>query len=379
MREKLPINPNILKWARTSLGMEISIAAQKVGKSVEDLEEWESGESTPTYAQLETLAYEIYKRPMAVFFFPEVPKEDSPISEFRTLPQANIDQLPVEIIKLYRKAQLFQIYLEELFEGTKPLDKNLLDMFSLNQRSDIKDLAWEIREYLKISFEEQSSWTSRDEALKKWRKTLESKGIFIFKDSFRNNNFSGFCIYHEYYPIIYVNNAMPLSRQIYTLFHEMGHLLFHSGGVDFRETRMTANFSGKYSEYEIKCNLLASEVLVPSRIFKAIPHKVEEAYFESLADKFCVSKEVILRKYLDLNKIDQLYYQKMASKWIKEADKTHKGGGNYYRTQKAYLGESYINLAFTKFYQNKISLEKLSGYLNIKANNISAFEHYAFM
>ena len=33
--------------------------------------------STPTYSQLEQMAYKIYKRPVAVFF-PSVPKEPSP-------------------------------------------------------------------------------------------------------------------------------------------------------------------------------------------------------------------------------------------------------------------------------------------------------------
>ncbi|KKL56723.1 hypothetical protein LCGC14_2242570, partial [marine sediment metagenome] len=39
----------------------------------------------------ERLAYEIYKRPLALFFFPEPPEEETPKESFRTLPQEEID------------------------------------------------------------------------------------------------------------------------------------------------------------------------------------------------------------------------------------------------------------------------------------------------
>ena len=58
--------------------------------------------------------------------------------------------------------------------------------------------------------------------------------------------------------------------------------------------------------------------------------------------------------------------------------KAESKGGHYYYTQKAYLGDTYINIAFRKYYQEKITIENLSDYLNIKVKNISSFEHYAF-
>jgi hypothetical protein len=43
----------------------------------EEVEAWEAGESAPTYPQLEKLAYQIYKRPLAVFFLP-TPLDETP-------------------------------------------------------------------------------------------------------------------------------------------------------------------------------------------------------------------------------------------------------------------------------------------------------------
>ena len=156
MKESLPINKEILKWARITIGLTSEEVASKMGKSETVILEWESGNSSPTYSQLEKLAYHVYKRPLAVFFFPDIPEEESPRTEFRTLPDVIVDNLPSELIKLYRKAKVFQLNLDELFDGNKPVDTNLLDRFSLKGINDILELASNIvyfsRLLLRINF-----------------------------------------------------------------------------------------------------------------------------------------------------------------------------------------------------------------------------------
>ncbi len=76
------------------------------------------------------------------------------------------------------------------------------------------------------------AWRNIDEALKEWRQAIYRVGIFVFKDAFREERFSGFSLYDDVFPIIYVNNSAAKPRQIFTLFHELGHLLFHTSGID---------------------------------------------------------------------------------------------------------------------------------------------------
>jgi Zn-dependent peptidase ImmA (M78 family) len=379
MRQKLPINKDILVWARTSIGLSVDDVAQKFKKNPKEIEEWELGNTSPTFSQLERLAFEIYKRPLAVFFFPDVPKEDTPKTEFRTLPDIVINELPPEMVKLYRSAKLYQLYLEELFDGEKPSEKSLLDKFSINDRTNISRSTQEIRKELDIPIEEQAKWKSTESAFKKWRAAFEANGIFIFKDAFKNDAYSGFCLYDEKYPVIYVNNSMPDSRQIFTLFHELGHLLFKSGGVDFRSKEYTNQFSGYYLDVEVICNKFANEFLVPSAEFDSFQLTVSEAMFEKLANHFSVSREVILRNYLERSLVSQSYYEELAAKWIKEAKESkesEEGGGIYYYNRKAYLGDRYISLVYGKYYQNKISLDNVAEYLNVKAKNLPAFEYW---
>ena len=68
------INPDILKWARERSGYTVEAIAAFLKKDASIVNGWESGERAPTYVQLETLA-DKYKRPVAIFFFPEPPEE----------------------------------------------------------------------------------------------------------------------------------------------------------------------------------------------------------------------------------------------------------------------------------------------------------------
>jgi Zn-dependent peptidase ImmA (M78 family) len=377
MKEKLHINPDVLKWARISLGLSLEDAAKMIGKSVtaERLESWENGAASPSYTQLEKLAHEIYKRPVAVFFFPTVPREADPKSEFRTLPDTVLDGLPSEIVKLYRKAKLFQINLGELFAGEKPLPVSIVDLFAVNGRKLDRSTTRDVRKALGISLEEQFAWRSTETAFKRWREALEKKGVFVFKDAFKNDEYSGFCLYDEKYPLIFANNSMPDSRQVFTLFHELGHLLFHSGGIDFRSQNVLQVLRGRFHNVEVACNRFANELLVPQDRFDKLNLKVSEDNIKEIAEQFSVSREVILRKYLDRGLISSDYYEELASKWAAQTGKMGKAGGNYYYTQKAYLGESYINMVYQKYYQDRISPETAAEYLNIKPKNFPTFEH----
>lgn len=379
MKEQIPVNPAVLKWARITIGLTEAVVAHKIGKSEDLIKEWESGKSAPTYPVLERLAYNIYKRPVAVFFFPLVPQEEGPKTDFRTLPDEIIKTLPPEIIKIYRKVKVFQINLSELYDDKKPVEISLFDNYRLSFSTDIKALSKDLRRELQIDIEKQIQWNSYDTAFEEWRNALVKRGVFVFKDAFHDDFFSGLCLYDEKYPVIFINNSMPHSRQIFTIFHELAHLLYKSGGVDVPSKSFFRQLSGDYSNLEVKCNQFAGEFLLPDSVLNVKNLRVDEDFISELALRYKVSREVVLRKYLNFELIDEKSYNRFADKWKEEYIKLKgkkSAGGQYYYTQKVYLGENYINLVFSKYFQNKISTEGLADYLGIKVKNISTFESY---
>ena len=82
MADKAFITSNVLKWARESARMTEETASAKVSVTIDKLKEWEAGTSHPSIRQAMTLA-KAYKRPFALFFLPEIPRDFQPLQDFR--------------------------------------------------------------------------------------------------------------------------------------------------------------------------------------------------------------------------------------------------------------------------------------------------------
>ena len=179
-----------------------------------------------------------------------------------------------------------------------------------------------------------SAFHSDDEtALKAWRKSLHDVGIFVFKDAFRVEGYSGFSLYDDQFPIIYVNNSSTKTRQIFTLFHELAHLVFHTSGIDTLDDHYIPRLAGRQKRIEILCNQFAAQFLVPDTAFnEAIAGRDRsEQTAELLAARFHVSREVIYRKFLDRRWIDQAEYMRAAKEWEGQRQSGGAGGDFYWR------------------------------------------------
>jgi len=349
----------------------------------ETVESWEKGMASPTYVQLERLAYEIYKRPLALFFFPEPPDEETPSESFRTLPQEEIDLLEPRLLYMVRQAKVMQENLRELFNGDNPAKKQVCSDITIHDSDTISDVAKTVRKYLGVGLDQQYSLTTNDKALKYWRDVLEKHGIFIFKDAFKDEECSGFCLYDNVFPIIYINNSHAKIRQIFTLFHELAHLLFKTGGIDLRHDDFVQRMRGPNKRVEVFCNKFAGEFLVPTKNIKPQlrGQTIDDNLLVRLAKKYSVSREVILRKCLDLKHITKAFYETKVKEWNEErlardssaSDKDHP---YYYEVKGAYLGTYYIEAAFGKYYQGAISKPQLAEYLGMKEDSVSTLESH---
>ena len=377
MGEKLTgVNPKIIQWARERARYSLESVAVKFKKDVSVIEKWESGEDFPIYSQLEKLA-EIYKRPLALFFFPEPPLEAEEKQEFRTLPDFEIENLAADTIYALRQAKAMQLSLQEINNGINPSTKKIFQDISVSSRDDLRKLAEQIRNYLNVTLEEQLTWNDQETALKKWRSAVEEAGIFIFKRSFKQREISGFCLIDIEFPIIYLNNSTEKSRQTFTIFHELAHILLQTNGITKSDDRYINSLKGENKYIEIFCNKFAAEFLLPNHVFSEIIRETivnvndNDKIISKISSDYKVSREVVLRKLLDNKFISQKEYSLKVSEWYSEQvgksqDKNKKSGGNPYANQATYLGENYLKLVFNKYYQGQYDIERVADYLNIK-------------
>jgi Zn-dependent peptidase ImmA (M78 family) len=229
---------------------------------------------------------------------------------------------------------------------------------------------------LGVTLEAQQNFKTDDDALKAWRDALHSVGVFVFKDAFKNEDYSGFCLYDEMFPIIYVNNSSSKTRQIFTLFHELAHLLFQTSGIDTLGGAYIENLGSDSKKIEIFCNRFAAEFLLPEKVFadamKGRKHDEEAA--TELASRFHVSRELVFRRFLDRDWISKRTYEEAAARWSKQRGGGQ--GGDYYWTKLTYLGRDYVSLALDEYRRNRITESQLADYLDVKPKNLAGIEEH---
>ena len=171
-------------------------------------------------------------------------------------------------------------------------------------------------------------------------------------------------------------NFTVFAKQIFTLFHELAHLLFHTSGVDTTGDGFVNELAGDDRRIEVICNRMAACLLVPEQRFDATlaGQAPTEATAADLAQLFSVSREFIFRKFLDRDLITPAEYDQAARRWAEQGPRG--SGGDHYNTKIAYLGTEYINLAFQRFYQDRIDYNQLADILDTKPKNLTRLEEY---
>lgn len=379
------INPAMLRWAREQAGYPtVDTVASRLQRPAAVIEAWESGAEFPTWRQLERLALELYHRPTALFFFPEPPEEPAPAAEFRRLPETALNDLEPDTWLAVRQARARLLDLAELAQFDDSAERQILrDLGAAAAPDRAAELAGKVRDYLGVDLDAQMGWPSVDAALDHWREAVQAAGVWVFKRPFKQQDVAGFCLDDARHPLMYLNNEQPKMRQIFTLFHELAHLLFGFNHLERTNVEhYVAAMSGHERQVEIACNGFAGELLAPSEHFRAyagpaLSGGVTDDVLHSLANNYCVSREVVLRKCLNQNWIDQRFYDERVAEWKRRAeDRKESKGGDYYANQGTYLGAKYTALAFRGYYRGAYDVDQLAAYLGIKSSNINQLERW---
>lgn len=179
-----------------------------------------------------------------------------------------------------------------------------------------------IREQFSISLEQQYKYSSARQFYLYLREKIESEGVFIhcFTDV-PIDTARGFAIYYEDLPIIGINDEDRPPAKSFSIIHELVHLFK-------RESSLCNDMNNSVAtkEEEVFCNAVAGELLVPQDAISIVlsnnncsaPYSKED--LKRIADRFSVSREVIIRRLLDLNKISKIEYDTYVDMFRKEID-----------------------------------------------------------
>lgn len=380
----IKVSPSILLWARTSIGYSVEEAAQKANVKPQKILDWEKGASMPTYVQLENLAYTVYKRPLAVFFKKSPPIEEPINKDFRNISSSEANSLSSEMRLALRKAKRLQHLIEELEDEEETTLKKYKE-FTVSVDDDPVTAAVRFRNFIGLTIEKQQKW-NRSNSLQNFISLIEDIGIYVFQLPMPVQEARAFSLTDDN-PVIILNTNDAKNGRIFSLFHEVCHILFNMGGV-FKD-KETKQIQGEYKTIEYFCHRFAASVLVPDKEFKVVidyqsqvKHDWAELDLERLAQKFSVSKEVILRKLVSINLASEAYLFRLKRKWDAQyaidrdlaKNKTKDSGKPPIIPQDIKIinekGRKYVSKVVDMFDKGKIGYGEVSEYLETKLDHL---------
>ncbi|MGH3937454.1 MAG: XRE family transcriptional regulator [Pseudonocardiaceae bacterium] len=386
--ELAPVTPEVLRWARESIGVSLDEAARRAGVPVERIEAWELGESEPTVAKLRALA-QLYQRPLAVFFLPEPPLTFDAMRDFRRLPGRDDHSWSRALHKVFRRALDQQETAVELIEDDGATPSSSIPAVPVDTSPEAAgQLA---RQVLGITFNEQFSWRKPDEAFAGWLQAIEAFNVFVLRTSdVALEEMRGFSISSGPVPIIVINALDWPRGQVFTLLHEFAHLMLREGGLcdlfepDSKEGR----------EVEMWCNAVAGATLMPREQF--LDNEVigppgvrywDDEVLVQLSRRWGVSREAVLRRLVTLHRASYEFYQSKRQEYLavyaaqreEERDKRRQttGGPPPYRMAIRDRGKPYVRLVLDAYHREVISASSASNLLSLKLKHLAALEREA--
>lgn len=341
---------------------------------------WENGTDYPTYAKLRKIS-DVFHKPSALFFFPVPPQIKSPKGDLRTLPDTVVNRLSRNVILQLEKAKVYQLSLIELYGERDSV------FLHRNEFPDGVDALCDFfRKKLEFPIAAQKARKSTKVVFEIYREKFYDIGIYVFKDSFKDNAISGLCVKDNRFPVIVINNSMSFARQIFTLFHELYHLVSDTSGAEIIRDDFFSMLDEGQSDIERNCDSFANSFLVPLADFKQELKKspIDEKRIEELAQLYSVSREAIMYKLLTMGKITNNDYSQLKEVFYGEAIRTQgkkegkKSGGNYYSTKLSYLGNQYTGEVFRQYFSGKISGVKAGEMLQSKVDHLPRLESAFF-
>lgn len=261
-KQLVPINGSVLRWAREEVGLTESALAEAVKADTSDVHAWESGESQPSKGAFSKIV-EVLKRPSAVFFLPEPPIAAGLPTSLRNAPGLGAHKLDQAEVRQIRWARRLQ---EVVSWALRDSDEPVVDFRRYQLEDDPVIAGAEERVTSEVTVAEQLEWGSPSEAFRVWRGVLEARGVLVLQLSMGKGNVRGFSAWDEHAPLVAVNTSYHPTARIYTLFHELGHLLTRTDAACLRFVVPT----DLDSRLERWCEQFAASFLIPPEALRTV-------------------------------------------------------------------------------------------------------------
>jgi Zn-dependent peptidase ImmA (M78 family) len=380
----MPIQPQLLTWARETAGLSIEDAARVVGlkeargESGRDrLAKLETGEEEPTQTLLEKMA-KAYRRPLVAFYLREKPRLGDRGQDFRTLPGEK--RFNPELDALLRDIKARQDLVRSILEDEESEPRDFVGTATMNLSSAA--LAKRMADGMKFVLSEYRA-EKTDDAFNYLRGKIEESGVFVLLAGNLGSHhtnipveiFRGFASADRLAPIIVINDQDARNAWSFTAIHELAHLWLGRTGISGEDV------SDQVEQY---CNDVAGEMLLPSSDIDAFVDlsslEKNVAQISEKAAAWRVSRQMVAYKLFRRNKITRPMWSQLNGRFHDEyltfkrrqqdAQKAAEGGPNYYVVKRHRVGSALLSLVRRALDDGNITYTKASRVLGVKARNV---------
>lgn len=282
----VPATRSVIAWAIRESGFSLGALATMLGVPDAEIEAWLQGQP-PELHKLQLLARAV-SRPLSAFLLPEPPLPSGPVVKFRSPVSSRTRALyPEELLRIREAERLQQVaaWISRELESAAP------DVPEHSIRDDYEDVARAIRAQLHVSVVTQLSWASSSEAFRAWREAVEALGVIVLLFPMGEESCRGFSIWDDFVPIIAINTAWLPEGRVFTLIHELAHLVTRTNSACAEDEAPRASRSG--NRLERWCDRVAAAVLVPSAALADTVAEVETTSDSTAVDLSTVSRVAV--------------------------------------------------------------------------------------
>ena len=380
------VNPEILKWARETAGLDMAEAATKIyadsqkSSAVDKMRALEAGQRELTQKQLVRLA-KAYHQPQIVFYLPKPPRPDEPLEDLRTAPSEGFDRKAEAWLGLLiRDMRASQSIVRDLLEDEEAPVRDYLGSARLDM--DPEQVGQDIAKRANFQLERFRSQRTVRGAFDYLRGCLESLGIFVLLMSDLGSDhttipaevFRGFALADPVAPYIVINRQDAVSAWSFTALHEAAHLWLGKSAL--------AGAFGA-SRTERFCNQVAAAILLPTHELRELPSiramPVDEAaaLIGDFANQRNISRTMVAYGLLREDRISHQSWRQLAgsfkAEWLesqasaKARLRASPGGPNPHVVRRYNLGSGLLSLARYFVHGGELTPSKAGIVLGVRA------------
>lgn len=379
MADRINLNPERLLWCCEQYRITLEQLARDTKLKIEKLKDAAEGKPAFTFRQLQTIS-KYFGRGVLFFLQPGEPSVESVHSpQFRRIgPQKPNLSLGVKKI-IQRTERARKTYIGLLEQLSEPIP-----VFSPPERGSrtLREFAAQVRTWLEID-------NTKD--FVSFRRLVENRGVMVIRSNgypgawqVPKNEACGFALYHEVLPLIFVTKQKHESRQSFTLFHELAHILLHRDSMIDESSDLNENRG-----IEAEANRFASYILVPTIALDLVvephlPPKLMSAVYSWLRPAMSctgASADTILLRLVEEGRLESGFYHNFVE-WRDSVsdDEDDRSGSREYRHREPIhiFGDRYVRTVLTALGSRDITLERATRHLDgISVKDVHKLESHA--